>query len=182
MNGGTETLPGYIMVPQVAAAVRAWVEAGGGGVLIGDCALTHHARPRVTQDTTFLFLRAEELPTVIRGFDRIGAHVFRHRATGEEVRAVTPDAVRVPMDLAERVVATAIHVDGMAIATGSGLAAVLLFRRDAQARADVVALVKAGRVELGGFALPPDKLDAFAALALAAERETQMELDDPPPK
>jgi hypothetical protein len=40
-----------------------------------------------------------------------------------------------------------------------------------QAKADIVALIKTGKVELDGFALPRDKLAAYAELVIAAKRD-----------
>ncbi len=97
--------------------------------------------------------------------------MFRHRPTRIEVRAFTPDRARAPLATAEKVVATATMSDGIAVASPSGLVALRLFRLSLQAKADIVALIKTGRVELNGFSLPEDKLAEYAELVIAARHD-----------
>ena len=171
MNDGTRTLSESIMLPLVSTALRDWVRGRGGGVLIGDAALGYHARPRHTEEIEVLFLHEDALRSSVEGFDKIGAFVFRHCRTRVEVRAVTPELAQAPFATAERVVAAATVSAGMAVTSPSGLVALTLFRPGLQAMADIVALIRTGRVELDGFFLPEDRLAAYAELAIEARRD-----------
>ncbi|WP_043344848.1 hypothetical protein [Belnapia moabensis] len=164
VNDGTRTLTESVIMPALIDVLRDWSTAGAGGVLIGDVALSFHARPRAASDLTFLVLQENAIPTSFDGFERTGAHTFRHLTTGIEVRVATPSPARAPLEIAEIVTATSVLSDGIFIASASGLVALLLFCPGLQAMADIVTLVATGRVDLSGYPFPADKLAAFATL------------------
>jgi hypothetical protein len=58
--------------------------------------------------------------------------------------------------------------DDVAVASESGLVALKLLRRARQDEADIVALVKTGRVDLSGFPLSVETVSAFRALVEVA--------------
>jgi hypothetical protein len=64
--------------------------------------------------------------------------------------------VNVPLEVAQRVIEAATESDGIKIASASGLAALKLFRLSMRDKADLAALVKTGRVNVDGFALPSE--------------------------
>jgi hypothetical protein len=157
-----------IMMPELISALTAWIEAGGGGVLIGSAALSFHARPRFTQDIDFLFLDETTIPHSVSGYCRNQRGLYWHDESGVEVHIVTPAAIKVPLDVAEEIARTAIESDGLRVASESGLVALKLFRSSLQDQADIVALLKTGRVDLSSFPLVAEKMSAFRELVAVA--------------
>ncbi len=171
-NNGKRSLFESVMAPELIAALQDWQKQVPNGVLIGGLALSYHVRPRMTQDLDFLYLHASDVPDQVPGFKRIRPHAFEHDQTHVEVEIITPDFVKIPVALAERVIATATESDGIRIATAAGLVALKLFRLSLQDKADIVALIKSGRIsDLSSFPLPPDQLAAFDELQTAAQTD-----------
>jgi hypothetical protein len=171
-NNGDRSLFESVMAPELIAALRDWVAQVPNGVVIGGLALSYHVRPRMTQDLDVLFLNASDVPDQVGGFKRIRPHAFQHNRTHVEVEVITPDFVNIPTALAARVIATATLSDGIKIASASGLVALKLFRLSLQDKADIVALIKSGRIEdLSSFSLPPERMAAFEELKTAAQSD-----------
>jgi hypothetical protein len=164
----SRSLTDSIMMPQVIIALGDWRNAGVGGVLIGAVALGFHVRPRMAQELEFLFADDAAIPDAVSGFDRLDPRLFRHHQTGVEVNVVTRAAIEVPIAIAEEVARTAIESDGVRVASESGLVALKLFRRSRQSEADIVALIKTGRVDLSGFRAAPEKMSGFRELVEVA--------------
>jgi hypothetical protein len=161
-----------IMMPESIDALRDWKRAGGGGVLIGGAALSFHVRPRLIQDLEFLFPEVANIRDAISGFTRVSRGLFQHDRTGVEVNIVTPAGIQVPVEVAEEFARSAILSDLVIVASESGLIALKLFRRSRQDEADIVALVKTGRVDLSGFPLAAEKLSAFQELVEVAQYDS----------
>jgi hypothetical protein len=157
-----------LMMPELISALTNWSRAGRGGVLIGGAALSFHVRPRMTQDIDILFLGDTRIPETVPGFSRISRAMFRHEQTGVEVNVVTPSEIQVPPEVAEEVAGTALVSDGVRVASEGALVALKLFRLSYQDRADIVALIKTGRVDLLSFPLPAEIMSAFRELLEAA--------------
>jgi hypothetical protein len=168
INDGTRTLFESVMMSEIIVALRDWSKAQAGGVLIGALGLSYYARPRMTQDIDFLFLHDEDVPVSVKKFTRTGDHAFQHDATHVEINLMTTERVNAPLEVVQRVIEAATESDGIKIASASGLAALKLFRLSMQDKADLAALVKTGRVNVNGFALPPEKLQAFEVLEVEA--------------
>ena len=167
----SRSLIGSIMLPEVIMAFQTWVKAGLDGVLIGTAALGFHVRPRATQELEFLLPDDAAVPDAVAGFDGIGPALFRHQGTGVEVNIVTPVAIGVPIEIAEKVARTTIASDGAAVASESGIVALKLFRRSRQDEADIIPLIKTGRVDLSGFPLAPEQMSAFRKLVEVAKTD-----------
>lgn len=172
--GHSRSLIESIMLPQVIETLRDWARAGHGGVLIGTAALSFHVRPRMTQELEFLFPCDRGLPDAVSGFERIGPTLFRHRETGVEVHVVTPAALGVPREIAEKVARTVLTSDGVRVASESGLVALKLFRRSRQDEADIIALIKTGRVDVSGFPLSAEEMSRFRELVEAAATDPHL--------
>jgi len=158
-------------MPELIAALREWANSGSGGVLIGGLGLSYHVRPRFTQDIDFLFLEPTDAPEAIPGFYRTTSGIFEHLRTHVQVNIVSPSSMSVPEEIAEQVIVAATRSNRIRVATPSGLVALKLFRFSAQDCADIIALIKTGRVDLSGFPLPPEKLVAFDALVSEAKTD-----------
>lgn len=109
------------------------------GVLIGGLALSYHVKPRMTEDIDLLFLGEQDIPTNVAGFERSQGREFSHGATGVKVDLFTPALLGIPLDVARKVVRTAL-VDDVRIASPSGLVALKLYRLNSQDKADIAAL------------------------------------------
>jgi hypothetical protein len=168
INDGTRSLIESIMMPELIAALRDWAKSSSGGALIGGLGLSYHVRPRFTQDVDFLFLKTGDFPEVIPGFDRLTSDTFEHLRTRVQVNIVTPSARGIPKEIAEEIVRTATLSNRIRVASPSGLVASKLFRLSAQDKADIIALIKTGRVDLSEFRLPPERLMAFDELVSEA--------------
>jgi hypothetical protein len=84
----------------------------------------------------------------------------------------TPASINVPRVIAEYVIKTATLSDNISVASASGPVALKLFRLSLRDKADVVALVKTGQVNLAEWPLTPEKLDAFEALVEIARTDS----------
>jgi hypothetical protein len=122
----------------------------------------------MTQDLDFLFLDNAAVRDTVSGSDQIDPALLRPHGSGIEVTLVTPAAMCVPPQVADEVARTAIVSDGLQVASESGLVALKLFRLSYQDKADIVALIKTGRVGLSGFSLPAEKMAAFRELVETA--------------
>lgn len=69
------------------------------------------------------------------------------------MKIVVPETAGQPTALFEKVVEAAVESDRMRVASALGLAALLLRRADLQDKADVVALIKTGRMAVSDFPL-----------------------------
>ncbi len=160
----SRTLFESVMHPEVIAALQDWIRGGAHGVLIGGVGLAYHIRPRLTQDLDFLFLQMADIPDQVAGFKRTRPSAFQHNRTHVEVEVVVPQTINLPQAVAQHVYDTSIPSNGIQVASESGLVALKLFRLSRQDQADIIALVKTGRVDMTGFPLPTDKLVAFDTL------------------
>lgn len=165
----TRTLYESVMLPEVIMALKDWAKVNAGGVLIGGVGLSYHIRPRMTQDLDFLFMNFGDIPEQVPGFKRHRQHAFQHNKTHVEVEVVAPENINVPREIAAAVFETSMFTNNLRVASESGLVALKLFRLSRQDEADIIALVKTGRVDLSPFPLSVDKIRAFQELnALAA--------------
>ena len=171
INDGTRTLFKSVMMPEIIVALRDWSKAQAGGILIGALGLSYYARPRMTQDVDLLFLHDEDVPVSVNGFSRTADHAFQHDVTHVEIDLITTERVNAPLEVVQRVIEAATESDGIKIASASGLAALKLFRLSMRDKADVAALVTTGKVNVNGFALPSEKLQAFKVFEVEAWRD-----------
>jgi hypothetical protein len=171
-NDGTRSLFESAMMPELIAALRDWQRANTGGTLIGGMGLSYHVRPRMTQDLDFLFMSEDDVPDQVSGFTRTRPHAFQHVLTHVEVEIITPEFVKVPASVVRQAIVTATESNGIRIASAAGLVALKLFRLSVQDKADIVALIKSGRVsDLTTFALPLDKVAMFDELVIIAQTD-----------
>jgi hypothetical protein len=170
INKGDRSLIESTMMPEIIIALRDWARSTGSAVLIGALGLSYHCKPRYTQDIDFIFLEPSDVPDAVGGFSRIGSG-FQHNRTRIAVDIFTPSSINIPKDVAEQVMRTVVLSDNIRVASASGLVALKLFRSSMQDRADIVALIKTGHVDLSGWPLSPEMLAAFEALVVVARTE-----------
>ncbi|MGO8914916.1 MAG: hypothetical protein ACLQJR_03300 [Stellaceae bacterium] len=171
VNDGSRSLVESIMAPEVICVLGDWMKSTSfDAVLIGDLALCYHAKPRMTDDISFLVRKPSDIPQTAGSFKPAGPGAFRHNKTGIEVEVIT--SINVPQNVIDRVFDTAVVNCGVKIANASGLVALKLFRSSMQDRADIVALIKTSRVALTDFPLGSDRLSMFDELAAQANAES----------
>ncbi len=171
INDGTRTLFESVMMPEIIIALRDWSQARAGGVLIGALGLSYYARPRMTQDVDFLCLHDGDVPASVPGFTWIGDHAFQHDETQVRVDIITTKVAHIPQEIIRQVIDSAVESDGIKIASASGLVALKLFRLSMQDKADIIALMKTGRVNVNGFVVSPDKMRTFEVLVEDAKHD-----------
>jgi hypothetical protein len=183
----TRTLFESVMMPEVVMALQDWIRGGAHGVLIGGTALSYHVRPRFTQNLDVLFLQSSDIPALISGFKRTRPSAFQHNKTHVEVEVVSaskptsgsfwgraPEGTNLPPEIANFVYQTAIPSNGLKVASESGIVAMKLFRLSLQDQADIVALIKTGRVNLDQVMRPADKRTAFDQLVSDAQTDPHL--------
>ncbi len=170
-NDGTRSLVESILAPTVIAALKAWSEVNTEGVLVGGLALSYYVKPRMTEDIDLLFPSEQDVPTNVEGFERSQGRAFSHGATGVKVDLFTPALLGIPLNVAREVVRTALVDDDVRIASPSALVALKLYRLNSQGKADIVALIKTGRVDVAGFSLPRNRVDQYLTLIVDALSE-----------
>lgn len=157
INDGTRSLMESIVVPEVAAALKAFQIGHGSdnAVLIGGLALSFYSLPRTTQDVDFLFMSAGQIPSFVDGFKKTRDHAFTHKQTGVEIEVLDPVFLKMSEQLAQVVFDTANLIDNIRIASKSGLVALKLGRWSRQDQADIEALFKTGNIDVSPFPLSP---------------------------
>jgi hypothetical protein len=138
----------------------------------------------------FLFASAEEVPTAVRGIERLkpshapsykGAAVrFRHRKTGIHVDAFTPADLDIPPAVLAKVFGTLLRrgvrvgrTSGpryVKVASRSALVAMHLFCRRIRDEANIIDLVNSGPVDLAPFPLARKQLRVYEKLVQIATR------------
>ena len=169
INDCTRSLFESIMMPELIQALHDWSLINPSNVLIGGLGLSYHARPRMTQDFDFLVMSANDIPTAVPGFKRIRPHAFQHIKTHVEVELLTPEFINTPKNLIKQVMDSSTMSNGVRVASASGIVVLKLGRLSMQDKADIIALIKTKRVsDLTEFSLPPEKMQAFQELCVAA--------------
>lgn len=162
INNGTRSLAESIVIPEVIQALNDWKQSTrSNSVLIGGLAASYYTRPRGTTDADFLFMSENDIPNDVRGFKRIRPGAFLHKATHVEVEVVTPQSINITLDLVRKVFETAIDVDGIKIASPTGIVALKLQRLKRYDQGDIVALIETGKVDLTGWPISPEQLTTF---------------------
>jgi hypothetical protein len=168
VNDGSRTLLESIIAPEVQNTTERWIaKSKSDFVVIGGIALAYHHIPRYTQDLDVLYLRRETVPTEVDGFKRTRDGAYEDRKTGVEVELVTSGFVNIPQEIVDKVFDTAIHANGIKIASKSGLVALKLVaipNRPTKAKAlqdkvDIMHILEIGGVDVSDFPLPQEALE-----------------------
>lgn len=163
-NDGTRTLTESIMAPEVIKAIDDLRNKIGNGVLIGGVAYSYYCKPRYTQDIDVLFSDENNIPDTINSFKRNRGHAFIHLNTHVEVEVLTPEHVGMDSNTVNTIIRTAIEVDGIKIASRSGLVASKLGRASYQDKHDIINLIQSGDIDISDFHLSDEQIDLFNQL------------------
>lgn len=158
-NSGSRLLVESIMVPEVELALRDWIIADTGGILIGGCALSYYAKPRFTTGIDVMYLTNAAIPTAVAGFRRTRPHAFKHIKTHVKIELVTPDSINVSSKLMHQVVLHAETHHGVKMASLAGLIALKLQRLKKYDVGDIAALIEAagGSADMTPFQFEPEE-------------------------
>lgn len=158
VNDGSRSLLESIVVPEVEKATKDWVKSAKPDfVLIGGIALAYHHIPRMTMDVDTLYLTREQIPDRVDGFKRTRPGAFQHNQTHVEVEVLAGQAINMPQEIVQKVFDTAISVNGVKIASKSGLVALKLLAqrtgaKGRQDQADIINLLASGGVNIDEYA------------------------------
>jgi hypothetical protein len=165
INDGSRTLNESIMVPEVIDALNDWKSNHiNNCILIGGVALSYYIKPRYTSDVDVLFLSFVDIPEKVYKFKRHREHAFQHIKHHVEVEVVTPELINTPLHIVEAIFKTANDIDGIKVASPSGLVATKLGRFNHQDQADIVALINYTKIDLTPFGLPENLIEKFEIL------------------
>lgn len=160
INDGSRTLFESIPVPEVNRALRTWKNLDiENAVLIGGCAISYYTKPRATMDIDFLFKDPTNIPQTLSGFKRNRTSSFEHLATGVEVETVTSRLINIPQELVDKVFETSNIIDGVRVASPTGLVALKLQRLKRYDIGDIVSLLELGNVDVSGWPLSTENLE-----------------------
>lgn len=149
-SGENLTLLESIAVPEVGKALQQWIKNAPKDrdwILIGGNVVGFYTKPRATMDVDVLF-RGEFLPDQVVGFKKNRAHAFTHKDTHVEVEALTPEYLKLPNEVVEKVFQTSVEINGVQIPSPAGLVALKLYRQTLQDLADIQAVVDKQQVDL----------------------------------
>ena len=159
-NDCTCTLCESIMAPEVLAAFKQWIKnAPDNFVLIGGIALSYYNVVRYTQDVDVLYVAKKEIPIEVLGFSRNSNRqgAFLHKTTHVEIEVTSPQSFEnISDDLVKQVFKTSNIVDGVHVASKSGLVALKAQAgrkgsKGAQDKADILALLELGDIDISDF-------------------------------
>jgi len=158
-----------ILIPEVEKAFNDWDKQTKDieYVLIGGIALSYYAKPRTTTDVDTLFPKGTSgIPNSILGFKRHRANAFQHNDTHVEIEVLTPEVINIPTDLAQAIYTHANVIDGVRVATPSGLICSKLGRFKLQDQADIETLLSLSdeEIDLSIYPLPLEWLEKFTNL------------------
>lgn len=165
-NDGTRTLVESTLIPEFIAVIKDLAKSRFDGVLIGGLAVSLHLKPRATTDLDFLFNSDNDIPVSISGFKRIRKHEFQHNDTHVEVKVVSPEFLNnyIPVNIAKKIIETSVVIDGIRVASKSGLIAAKLGRLNFKDKDDIINLIKSGDIDMSPFPLSDEKINEFNEL------------------
>ena len=148
-----------VMVPEIVSATRDWFYNNSDAILIGGLALSYWAKPRETGDIDVLFQSDAHIPATVAKFNRHRAHAFEHNDTGVEVEVLSPEFIDMEDGLYDKVLETSEVLEGIRIASPTGIVALKLGRSSPVDIGDISTLLDAGhKIDLNGWPVDENKL------------------------
>lgn len=166
INDGNRSLIESILVPEVAKAFNDWNKEflDLKYVIIGGIALSYYVKPRTTTDTDLLFLSPNDIPDSVIGFKRHRNGAFQHNKTHVEIEVLTPQSINLPEILAKEIYDNANKINGLRIASPSGLIVSKLGRFKLQDQADIEELYKLGNIDLSKYSISKEYQNRYDKL------------------
>lgn len=165
-NDGMRSLFESILIPEVVKAFSDWKNSTQNleYVLIGGIALSYYTKPRTTTDVDVLFPKASDIPDLINRFKKHRVGAFQHNETHVEIKVLTPSSINMSEDLAKAIYVSARIIDGIRIASPSGLVASKLGRFKLQDQADIEALCEIEKIDLTPYPISKEWIDRYKKL------------------
>jgi hypothetical protein len=159
-NDGTRLITESILIPEVEYAFNDWIKNTKDidYAVIGGIALSFYTRPRATTDVDALFIDKTGIPQYVNHFKKHRNGAFQHNDTHVEIEILTPQTINVPDDLVIAIIKNAKNINGIKVATPSGLIASKLGRFKLQDQADIEALLEYGDIDLSPYPIPHEWL------------------------
>lgn len=157
-RGDQVTLFESIVVPEVGKALQQWVKSAPKNhdwLLIGGTVVGFYTKPRATMDVDVLF-KGETLPQDIVGFKKNRPHAYLHKDTHVEVEALTPDYLKLPIAVVNKVFDTSVEINNVNIPSAEGLVALKLHRQNLQDLADIQAIAMKHKIDLSDWPIDPN--------------------------
>jgi len=170
-HGDQVTLLESIVVPEVGKALQQWIKNAPKDrdwLLIGGTVVGFYTKPRATMDVDVLF-RGEDIPNDIIGFKKNRAHAFLHKETHVEVETLTPNYLKLPASVVDKVFDTSVNINNVSIPSPEGIVALKLHRQSLQDLADIQAIAMKHSVDLTDWPIDPYLIDR-------AEKKIEMKL------
>ena len=159
---GTRNLFESIAIPEVAMALQDWnKQHGNSGLVIGGCAASYHTRPRATTDLDVLYMSSDDIPHTVDGFKRTRPGAFQHNATHVEVEVTHPGSFDVPHEIIKAAHDDAETINGVKVASPSGIVALKLHRLKGNDIGDIVSMYNTGRVDLSKYPLKDHQIEKY---------------------
>ena len=164
-NDGSRSILESILYPEVALAFDDWkIFNIKNCVLIGGIALSFYVKPRTTQDVDILFIERDDIPDSLNKFKRTRLGAFQHNKTHVEIEVLVPESINTSKELVNKVFDTSINVDGINVASPSGLVALKLGRFNRQDQADIENLLSCCEIDLTCFNLSDELMTKFLSI------------------
>lgn len=173
------TLSEAARLPEVEHTLMKWIKTVAKedtGVLIGGVAASLYMQPRYTEDVDLLFLDDSYLLlNVPVGFKKIRPHALQESKTHVEIELTTPKVFsNLSVDVAKKVIATAVTIQGMKVASLEGVIALKLGAKRERDKADIVDILKeSNSPNFSGWPLTKDHKDLLSDLQQKADNELQ---------
>lgn len=158
VNDGTRSLFESVMSKEVLLALKQWSStAPTNYVLIGGLALSYYNVVRYTQDVDVIYIDKTQIPIDVIGFKHYRPSAFLHLKTHVEIEVTSPELfTSISTLLVQQVFDTSILIDGIKIASKSGIVALKAQAmrsgsKGAQDKADILSLLEIGDIDIAMF-------------------------------
>jgi hypothetical protein len=150
-----------IMIPEVKEALQDWVSnTNSHGILIGALVVGLYSNPRTTTDVDIIFCDDSAIPISVVGFKRIREHAFEHQATGVEVEVLSPEYLKIPESMYNKVEKTASLKEGILVPSVSAIVALKMMRSLLRDLGDIERILKENPTktfDISEFHVPKEK-------------------------
>jgi hypothetical protein len=154
-----------VVVPEVSMALNDWVKVvPNTGVLIGGLALSYHVKPRSTMDVDLMFISDSAVPISVEGFKKTRNHAFMHLKTHVEIEVLTPEFLKMPTEVIQKIIDTSTNSKGLLVASKEGLIVSKLYRFNRQDQADIEKLKELGEVSIEEFPVSDLEIERFESI------------------
>ena len=182
INSGDRTLAESTLHRHLFDALQAFVNGTNPEryVLIGELAVSYHAKPRYTTDAELLFATETDLPVRVVGFTRVDERSFQHDESKVVIAMFSPASLELDGELLRKIFATSVKHAGLFIASPEGLIALKLLRQSYSDLASIAALLVRRTIDMSAWQLSITELATLARVQAAPPHAKPYEPNLPP--